>query len=408
MRPSIRALQTFESHCVPPRNLDFTFTKLPGWEKRWAEYRNDLPIELGKAWPAEVADAPEYQPMPRILISEDDGGWLRSLKNRVGRCISFGLSDENLRRAGNLLQNFGAWEVAFGWRGLALMRHGFTTPDGKPTWINVRSRNPLLYRPLDSKGFTHGNFEDREIRPLWRSLGHTHGPYNLETNEMHFSVFDQVSSPRSTRWWANAARGRAGFADEPFALQRGPTGSLIACHRLRPGFIKPDGSMQNHFGIDSLVVSARQQRVIAQATGFFSLAAWKGMDEPSGFADIMAHHFLWRMRDQERLRIRFKKTIHFAQAAVRALEQSSWDREDAVEDLGTATKTEQAEQTVEVKEEGMHEEASRLQQQQQQQQQHVDKGGQRADVDMEQLVDDGDHFLETIELRKVRDQGLRD
>ncbi|KAK7610336.1 hypothetical protein JOL62DRAFT_112525 [Phyllosticta paracitricarpa] len=292
MRPSIRALQTFESHCVPPRNLDFTFTKLPGWEKRWAEYRNDLPIELGKAWPAEVADAPEYQPMPRILISEDDGGWLRSLKNRVGRCISFGLSDENLRRAGNLLQNFGAWEVAFGWRGLALMRHGFTTPDGKPTWINVRSRNPLLYRPLDSK--------------------------------------------------------------------RGPTGSLIACHRLRPGFIKPDGSMQNHFGIDSLVVSARQQRVIAQATGFFSLAAWKGMDEPSGFADIMAHHFLWRMRDQERLRIRFKKTIHFAQAAVRALEQSSWDREDAVEDLGTATKTEQAEQTVEVKEEGMHEEASRL------------------------------------------------
>ncbi|KAK7509016.1 hypothetical protein IWZ03DRAFT_368575 [Phyllosticta citriasiana] len=353
MRPSIRALQTFESHCVPPRNLDFTFTKVPGWEKRWAEYRNDLPIELGKAWPAEVADAPEYQPMPRILISEDDGGWLRSLKNRVGRCISFGLSDENLRRAGNLLQNFGAWEVAFGWRGLALMRHGFTTPDGKPTWINVRSRNPLLYRPLDSKGhfdslihervigvtrllwlqgFTHGNFEDREIRPLWRSLGHTHGPYNLETNEMHFSVFDQ----------------------------RGPTGSLIACHRLRPGFIKPDGSMQNQFGIDSLVVSARQQRVIAQATGFFSLAAWKGMDEPSGFADIMAHHFLWRMRDQERLRIRFKKTIHFAQAAVRALEQSSWDREDAVEDLGTATKTEQAEQTVEVKEEGMHEEASRL------------------------------------------------
>ena len=52
--------------------------------------------------------------------------WLSDLKMRIGRCISFGLRPEQVRRAGNVLQVLGRE-----WRDLVVGSEGFLTGPGK-------------------------------------------------------------------------------------------------------------------------------------------------------------------------------------------------------------------------------------------------------------------------------------
>ncbi|KAK8156644.1 hypothetical protein BKA80DRAFT_282049 [Phyllosticta citrichinensis] len=152
MRPTSRALQRLESPYVLPQKLTFDFskdrrwaTRLRSWSSGWQ--KTPLSSKLGKAWPAKIADAPEYQPSPRIVIGED-GGWLSSVRNRLGKCISFGLREPRVRQAGKLLKALGAETETAGWRGLTLRRYGFSFNEGKPYSLMVRGRHPLLGRAL--------------------------------------------------------------------------------------------------------------------------------------------------------------------------------------------------------------------------------------------------------------------
>lgn len=338
MRPSSRALEKLESRLVIPHKLTFGFSKDPKWDSRL--HTTPLSSELGKAWPAEVADAPEFQPNPRIVMG-DDGGWLPSFRARIGKCISFGMSEERVRQAGKLLKALGASSVNAGWRGLIFKKYGFSFNEAKPHSLLVREPHPLLDRALTTKGhfddvvyksllemhrknwirnFAVSEFAKVHSKPdeaaAWNSLHHSHGPYEMEINEMHTSVHDQ----------------------------RGPTGNLTVCHRLRPGFVKPDGSMQNLFSVDSLVVSARQERVVAQATVSLSFVAKEGSHESDRFDELMAYYFLSKMMEQEKMRALAERTIVWIDHQLRQIEQDTWDKENAVEDLGTAAIPEQVEQ----------------------------------------------------------------
>ncbi|KAK8175013.1 hypothetical protein IWX90DRAFT_411622 [Phyllosticta citrichinensis] len=369
MRPTSRALQRLESPYVLPQKLTFDFskdrrwaTRLRSWSSGWQ--KTPLSSKLGKAWPAKIADAPEYQPSPRIVIGED-GGWLSSVRNRLGKCISFGLREPRVRQAGKLLKALGAETETAGWRGLTLRRYGFSFNEGKPYSLMVRGRHPLLGRALTTKvrfnppidqrqdefakkelfrtqrmywfrNFTMSKFGHvkgkEKLAVIWNSIHHPHGPYDIEINELHTSIFDQASLRRRP--------------------MRGPTGNLTVCHRLRPGFVKPDGTLQNRFVIDSLVVSARQERVVAQATASLSFVARKGVDEPEKFDELVGYYFLSMMEEQERLKTHAEKKIIWIENEVRSIEKASWDKEGAVEDLGSAARPEQAGQKEEVVKEG--------------------------------------------------------
>ncbi|KAK7529959.1 uncharacterized protein J3D65DRAFT_672347 [Phyllosticta citribraziliensis] len=326
MRPTSRLLERWESPYALPQKLRFDFSKNPGWVTRfrsWSWQKTLLSSELGQAWPAEIADVPEFQPNPRIVIGED-GGWLSSVRSRLGRCISFGLVTPRVRQAGKLLRTLGADTETAGWRGLTLKRYGFSFNEGKPYSLLVRGQHPLLKRALVHH---QSHFDDFVYETL------------LENQRMY--------------WFRNFTMSKFGHVRGKEKLPRGPTGNLTVCHRLRPGFVRPDGTMQNHFSIDSLVVSARQERVIAQATASFSFVARVRVPEPERFDELVAHYFLSMMMDQERLRAHTEKKISKIEDELRSIEKSSWDREGAVEDLGTAAMPEQAEQEEEVGEDAV-------------------------------------------------------
>jgi hypothetical protein len=67
--------------------------------------------------------------------------WLSELKGRIGRCISFGLRPEQVRRAGNILQI-----VAGEWRDLVAGSEGFLTGPGRAGL----ERHRVIWGEMDS------------------------------------------------------------------------------------------------------------------------------------------------------------------------------------------------------------------------------------------------------------------
>lgn len=85
---------------------------------------------LGRCF-SSAARAQE-QTRDQIEVEEEKGAaalgphWLSELKGRIGRCISFGLRPEQVRRAGNVLR-----VVASEWRDLVAGSEGFLTGPGR-------------------------------------------------------------------------------------------------------------------------------------------------------------------------------------------------------------------------------------------------------------------------------------
>ena len=87
------------------------------------------PQDLGKCFSATTR-APE-QTRDQIEVVEKGAvalspRWLSDLKTRIGRCISFGLKPEQVRRAGSILQVVGRE-----WRDLVTGSEGFLTGPGR-------------------------------------------------------------------------------------------------------------------------------------------------------------------------------------------------------------------------------------------------------------------------------------
>jgi len=78
------------------------------------------------------ASGQRSRPREQIEKVEEEGAtalsprWLSDLKRRIGRCISFGLGPDQVRRAGNILQTVGRE-----WRDLVAGSEGFLTGPGR-------------------------------------------------------------------------------------------------------------------------------------------------------------------------------------------------------------------------------------------------------------------------------------
>lgn len=75
--------------------------------------------------------------------------WLSDLKRRIGRCISFGLTPEQVRRAGNVLHVVGRE-----WKDLVAGSEGFLTGPGRAGL----ERHRVVWGDMDSMVCT---FSDR-------------------------------------------------------------------------------------------------------------------------------------------------------------------------------------------------------------------------------------------------------
>ncbi|KAK8217910.1 hypothetical protein IWZ01DRAFT_537589 [Phyllosticta capitalensis] len=320
-----------------PTKFTFDFTRTPGWR-----YEGGLrpPPHTGQLWPPKrLKEAREWAPiaqLPAIVAAvEGEGGsggegegegWLSRARSRIAKCITFGLPPDKMADLADVVEVLGTE-----WRTLSFAPYGFSVAIDRPVSMNVRSSHPIMqtnppvrrfepsfyYQLLDMtrllwlRAIPDADGGDRRQQQQWKSMGFPNSLYKVEANELRVDLFDQ----------------------------RGPTGNLTVFHRLRPGFVRADGTMHNSFDIDSQVLSAAQERVVAKATGNFSMVVKRqGGEELEGFDRYFAHQLLKKMEDQESARKQAQKGQRWLEQKLKELESSSWNAEGAVEDLGTAAK----------------------------------------------------------------------
>jgi hypothetical protein len=89
-----------------------------------------LPGRLGRQFSCTAGRREQIR--EQIEVVQEKGAaalsprWLSDLKTRIGKCISFGLKPEQVRRAGNVLQVVGRE-----WRDLVAGSEGFLTGPGR-------------------------------------------------------------------------------------------------------------------------------------------------------------------------------------------------------------------------------------------------------------------------------------
>lgn len=79
--------------------------------------------------------------MERLGVESLSSRWLSDLKQRVGKCISFGLRPEQVQQAGEILKVVGAQ-----WRDLVAGSEGFLTGPRKAGL----SRHQVVWGEMDS------------------------------------------------------------------------------------------------------------------------------------------------------------------------------------------------------------------------------------------------------------------
>lgn len=75
-------------------------------------------IHAGTARKYTTSAAPDLKPI--------DSRWLSQTTSRIGKCMSFGLSDEQSREAGSICE-----EIATSWRDLSAGSEGYLTGKGR-------------------------------------------------------------------------------------------------------------------------------------------------------------------------------------------------------------------------------------------------------------------------------------
>ncbi|KAL1587272.1 hypothetical protein WHR41_04314 [Cladosporium halotolerans] len=242
-----------------------------------------------------------------------DPRWLSDLKQRIGKCIAFGLTPAQTGAAGAILS-----EVARDWRELVAGSEGYLTSPSR----RGLHRWPVAWGEQDSMGHVnnvtynryaesgriawvqkYARFIDPEHRRVWEQLGTPKGEIGMIlrkiTTEFKFPMM---------------------FPDH-----------ISVYHKLHA---EPNEST-DALMLDVIILSELHQRPSARIFEDCALYDYKRHKKaamPPWMAEVFKE--TWRLQEEAK-RVNSERVWGLLER-VRELESQSWDREDAVEDLGSA------------------------------------------------------------------------
>ncbi|KAI1464550.1 thioesterase-like superfamily-domain-containing protein [Daldinia caldariorum] len=244
------------------------------------------------------------------LTSYPSKRWLSELKARIGKCITFGCNREQAQFAAVLLR-----ALTTEWRELVAGAQGYLTGGGRglenqqvvwgeiDSFGHVNNANYIQYaQSARVNWITHFATVDLENRERWREL----------------------MIPKETGLILKSIKARYKF---PMTYPD----SISAYHKLRFQPSETDGSLV----LDCIILSHRHQRVAAtteEDVVFYDYAIAKRTNIPSFALNKLRD--VWRKQGEEMYRARAR--IAELVRSVEGLEKGTWDRKDAVEDLGGA------------------------------------------------------------------------
>ncbi|TLD20058.1 hypothetical protein E2P81_ATG09128 [Venturia nashicola] len=263
-------------------------------------------------FPAHLSSQPT--PEAPIEIKPLNARWLNNTKARLGKCITFGLTTPQVQEAGSILK-----ELATEWRTLVAGSEGFLTAEGRRglwnhavVWGEMDSmvchiNNVIYNRYAESARVNWTQNFASSIDPL-----HAHQWKQLGTNKGIGMILRSITTH--------------------FKFPMTYPDHITVLHKLAT---QPTAST-DHFVLDVIIFSERHQRVAARLVEdivvYDYVRGKKVVLEP-----FMVEGFRQVWREQEGVRSEAGRRIMRIEERIREIEKASWDRVDAVEDLGSST-----------------------------------------------------------------------
>ncbi|KAF2704232.1 hypothetical protein K504DRAFT_462804 [Pleomassaria siparia CBS 279.74] len=238
--------------------------------------------------------------------------WLSDVKTRIGKCIMFGLDPSQTKEAGLILQ-----EMVADWRELVAGSEGFLTGKGRTGLF----RQQVVWGEMDSMGHVNNVVYNRyaeSARVNW-----TMNFANV-LDPLHKAEWMSLMTPKDIGLILRSIKTEYKFP------MKWPD-RVTVLHKLRD---QPN-SDTDHFMLDVLILSEVHRRPAARCVEDIVVYDYK-IGGKARLKPFMVDKFRETFELQEQAKEKYGSRVRELLNRVRELEQSSWDKVDAKEDMGSA------------------------------------------------------------------------
>ncbi|KAN0114439.1 Thioesterase/thiol ester dehydrase-isomerase [Hyaloscypha variabilis] len=251
-------------------------------------------------------------PNPSTPPPTSNSRWLSTTKSRLGKCILFGLSRPQCHQTAQILKI-----LSHEWRDLVAGREGFLVSPAHAGLL----RHPVVWGEMDSMGHVNNVMYVRyaeSARVNWAAK------YAVRDREF-CEEWRELATPRGVGMILKSIGVEYKF---PMTYPD----HISVFHKLRALPSKDTSS----FVLDVLILSELHQRPAARCVEDIVVYDYRA-GKKVAVRPFMMKAFEETWRDQEEERKRVESRIQEVERAVAELERETWNREGAVEDLGSGT-----------------------------------------------------------------------
>ncbi|KAH1495871.1 hypothetical protein KXV74_001146 [Aspergillus fumigatus] len=253
-----------------------------------------------------------------------DSRWLTMVKRRIGKCMMFGLKPPQVEEAGYILQR-----IARDWRELIAGSEGYLTDEQRRGLYRQR----VAWGEMDSMGMS--------VLPIYGHVNNVTYIRYAETARVYFirNIAVHIDPAHRKEWMDLVSPKGVGVIlrslkiDYKFPMTY--PDKVTVYHKLvHDPSAQPS---QYAFDLQAMILSEARQRPAARVHEDIVVYDYK-QNKKTTLPPFVEAQFqiIWDL--QERARKHWQQQILDIETQVRKLEVESWDREDAVEDMGSARK----------------------------------------------------------------------
>ncbi|ESZ93708.1 hypothetical protein SBOR_5893 [Sclerotinia borealis F-4128] len=247
---------------------------------------------------------------------QQNSRWLGTIKDRIGKCIMFGMSREQAQDMAKVLQVLGR-----DWRELIAGRYGYLV-DKKRAGL---SRHQVVWGEMDCMKHVNNVMYIRYAESARINWARNYATYIDPQNKDKWS---QMCTPNGYGMILRSIK-------TSYLFPMTWPDHISVYHKLNH---PPSNSGSSSFTLDVLIVSELHQRVAARCRENIVTYDYKEKRKEI-LQPWLLDAFAKTWEEQNVAMANALKKIEDIEKKVRRLEIDTWDRTDAVEDMGTATET---------------------------------------------------------------------
>ncbi|KMW69045.1 hypothetical protein BDDG_13226 [Blastomyces dermatitidis ATCC 18188] len=281
------------------------------------------------------------------VTREFDSRWLSTIKGRLGKCLAFGLKSHQVNEAGEILQVLARdWrELTAGSEGFltgverrGLYRHNVVWGEMPPCHVNNVAYVRYAETARVNWARNIGTHVDRANRRAWINLlGSTGVGLILKSIKIDYKFCNYLHGHSHHNMTANVS-GLAFSKNQNVQPMTAPD-KISVYHKLShppPAPSSPESSSYSSFQLDVLILSEAHQRPAARCREDIVTYDYQLGRKVKTLPPFMMDQFRKTWELQEESRRTWGLKVKEIEDRVRGLETSSWDRPDAVEDMGSS------------------------------------------------------------------------